>query len=160
MCRAKNSPDFRSFGPYFAPKNAPNLPVFLSLRRFGGTIRALFAGKHKPLNSEECQTPQPPLLLKKYRNTPPICIAIRLPFVSQYFWENLGGCGHRDVPYYPQQICAKISQKFSGEQAGSVLGGSAISNQQGCAIWGRERSKTCRFHLQGFNKARILVLDA
>ena len=21
---------------------------------------------------------------------PPICIAIRLPFVSQYFWENLG----------------------------------------------------------------------
>ena len=23
---------------------------------------------------------------KKYRNTPPICIAIRLPFVPQYFW--------------------------------------------------------------------------
>ena len=33
-----------------------------------------------------------------YRSTPPICIAIHLPFVSQYFWENLGGCGHRDVP--------------------------------------------------------------
>ena len=25
-----------------------------------------------------------------------LCIAIRLPFVSQYFWENLGGCAHRD----------------------------------------------------------------
>ena len=36
--------------------------------------------------SEECQKPQPPLLLKKYRNTPPICIAIRLQFVLQYFW--------------------------------------------------------------------------
>ena len=23
---------------------------------------------------------------KKYRNTPPICIAVRLPFVPQYFW--------------------------------------------------------------------------
>ena len=33
-----------------------------------------------------------------YRSTPPICIAIRLPFVSQYFWEDLGGCGHRDAP--------------------------------------------------------------
>ena len=34
-----------------------------------------------------------------YHSTPPICITIRLPFVSQYFWENLGGCGHRDVPH-------------------------------------------------------------
>ena len=34
-----------------------------------------------------------------YRSAPPICIAIRLPSVSQYFWENLGGCGHRDVPH-------------------------------------------------------------
>ena len=33
-----------------------------------------------------------------YRSTPPICIAIRLPFVSQCFGEKLGGCGHRDVP--------------------------------------------------------------
>ena len=88
--------------------------------------------------SEECQKPQPPLLLRKvsqctsnlyyntppicfavlpvrlrslrkgkycqysshlYRSTPPICIEIRLPFVPQYFWENLGCCGHRDVPH-------------------------------------------------------------
>ena len=28
----------------------------------------------------------------------PIYIAICPPFVSQYFWENLGGCGHQDVP--------------------------------------------------------------
>ena len=53
--------------------------------------------------SEECQKPQPPLLLKKYHNTPLICIAlycgavsamnseeekemlsVLLPFVSQY----------------------------------------------------------------------------
>ena len=34
-----------------------------------------------------------------HRSTPPICIAIRLPFVSQYFWENLCGCGHRDAPH-------------------------------------------------------------
>ena len=77
----------------------------------------------------KCQKPQPPLLLKKvsqyspnsyssalvplrsdereycqfsshlYRSTPPICIAIRLPFVLQYFWTNLGGCGHWDVPH-------------------------------------------------------------
>ena len=32
-----------------------------------------------------------------YHNTPPICIAIHLPFVSQCFWEHLGGCGHRDA---------------------------------------------------------------
>ena len=38
-------------------------------------------------------------------STPPIWIAVRLPFVLQYrlpfvlqcFWESLGGCGHRDV---------------------------------------------------------------
>ena len=34
----------------------------------------------------------------KYFSTPPICIAVRLPFVWQYVWENLGGCGHRDAP--------------------------------------------------------------
>ena len=38
------------------------------------------------LISEERQKPQPPLLLKKYRNTPPICIAVRLQFVLQHFW--------------------------------------------------------------------------
>ena len=38
-----------------------------------------------------------------YRSTPPICIAIRLPLASQCFWENLGGCGHRDVPQLPQK---------------------------------------------------------
>ena len=81
---------------------------------------------------QECQKPQPPLLLQKYQihlqfvqclsqyfrcpyvlrkgkycqysshlyhSTPPICIAIRLPFALQRFWENLGGCGHQDVPH-------------------------------------------------------------
>ena len=32
-----------------------------------------------------------------YRGTPPICIALRLPFVSQCFWESPDGCGHGDV---------------------------------------------------------------
>ena len=36
--------------------------------------------------SEECQKPQPPLLLKKYCNTPAICTAIRLQFVLRCFW--------------------------------------------------------------------------
>ena len=62
-----------------------------------------------------------------YRSTPPICIAIRLPFVSQYFWENLGGCGHRDVAQksgaeMPKLQChcwgwfsSPINQKRSGD---------------------------------------------
>ena len=29
---------------------------------------------------------------------------MHLPFVSQYFWKNLGGCGHRDVPPKSQKI--------------------------------------------------------
>ena len=51
-----------------------------------------------PLSSREREIPQYSSHL--YRSTPPICIAIRLPFVSQCFWENLGGCGQRDVPHY------------------------------------------------------------
>ena len=39
-----------------------------------------------------------------HRSTPPICIAIRLRFVLQCFWENLGGCGHRDVPHFGVDI--------------------------------------------------------
>ena len=35
---------------------------------------------------DECQKPQPPLLLKKYRNTPPLCTAKCLQFISQCFW--------------------------------------------------------------------------
>ena len=52
----------------------------------------------KPLRKgEDCQYSS-----HLYRSTPPICIAARLPFVSQCFWENLGGRGHRDVP---QTVC-------------------------------------------------------
>ena len=36
--------------------------------------------------SEECRNPNHHYFSKKYRNTPPICIAIRLQFVLQYFW--------------------------------------------------------------------------
>ena len=30
-------------------------------------------------------------------STPPICTAVRPPFVRQYFWKNTGGWGHRNV---------------------------------------------------------------
>ena len=33
-----------------------------------------------------------------YCSTPPICTAVRPPFVRQYFWKNTGGWGHRKVP--------------------------------------------------------------
>ena len=36
--------------------------------------------------SEECRNPNHHYFSKKYRNTTPICIAIRLQFVSQYLW--------------------------------------------------------------------------
>ena len=47
-----------------------------------------------------CSTTRAPTLWGKGSTVraPPICVAIRLPFLSQYFWEGLGGCGHRDVP--------------------------------------------------------------
>ena len=78
--------------PQFVLQYAPNLYC----TAFGATE---FPGKG---NSSVL----PPFVLQYashlYRSTSPICIAIRLPFVSQYFWENLGGCGHRDVPQTQQ----------------------------------------------------------
>ena len=32
-----------------------------------------------------------------YCSTPPICTAVRPPFVRQYFWKNTGGWVHRNV---------------------------------------------------------------
>ena len=32
-----------------------------------------------------------------YGSTPPICTAVRPPFVRQYFWKNTGGWGHRNI---------------------------------------------------------------
>ena len=32
-----------------------------------------------------------------YCSTPPICTAVRAPFVRQHFWKNTGGWGHRNV---------------------------------------------------------------
>ena len=82
----------------FLPLGLGCLPLFMFLEEKRETTT---------LNSEECQKPQPPLLLKKvsqytshlYCNTPPICTAVLLvplrseereilsvllPFVSQY----------------------------------------------------------------------------
>ena len=38
-----------------------------------------------PVHQKNVGNPNHHYFAKKYRNTPPICIAIRLPFVSQYF---------------------------------------------------------------------------
>ena len=65
-----------------------------------------------------------------YRNTPPICIAIRLPFVSQYFWENLGGCGHRDAPQIrlrmQMQMLARSENSLTQSASGDSTEGSTI----------------------------------
>ena len=45
-----------------------------------------------------------------YRNTPLICMAICLPFVSQYCWEDLGGCGHQDGPQFMQLQFGSFSE--------------------------------------------------
>ena len=39
-----------------------------------------------PTNQKNLRNPNHHCFSKKYRNAPPICIAIRLQFVSQYFW--------------------------------------------------------------------------
>ena len=59
-----------------------------------------------------------------YRSTPPICIAIRLPFVSQYFWESLGGCGHRDASQYIIDILSLgcTGRGWSGGRGGTRTG--------------------------------------
>ena len=41
---------------------------------------------HPLLTQMNVRNPDHHYFSKKYRNTPPICIAIRLQFVSQYFW--------------------------------------------------------------------------
>ena len=51
-----------------------------------------------------------------HRSTPPICIAIRLPFASQYFWKSLGGCGHREVPPKMRFFCrCRLGLSTSGD---------------------------------------------
>ena len=56
-------------------------------------------------NQKNVRNPNHHYFSEKHCNTPPICIAIRLQFVSQYFGENLGGCGHRDVPPQKKLDC-------------------------------------------------------
>ena len=40
---------------------------------------------HRGKDQKNVRNPNHHYVSKKYRNTPPICIAVRLPFVSQYF---------------------------------------------------------------------------
>ena len=61
-----------------------------------------------------------------YRSMPPICIAIRLSFVSRYFWENLGGCGHRVVPHvlkinYKHSVLTKNGASMSSFFRGQTI---------------------------------------
>ena len=59
---------------------------------------SLYCSTFGPLRCEEREILSV-LLPFASQYVPPILIAIRLPFVSQYSWENLGGCGRRDVPH-------------------------------------------------------------
>ena len=42
-----------------------------------------------------------------YCSTPPICTAVRAPFVRQYFWQNTGGWGHQNVSELFRQFYSK-----------------------------------------------------
>ena len=134
--------------------------------------------------------PQPPVIFRrmsenpnrhyfsdKYRNAPPICIAIRLQFVLQYFWcpcqvlsvllpfvsqyarhlycntppilyrsafgwENLGGCGHRDVPHVYALFWPKMRQfwHFGSIKLGREFQGIWFSRLE------RQFAKWCLFH--------------
>ena len=74
--------------------------------------------------------------------THPICVAIRLPFVSQHFGENLGGCGHRDVP----QCCClhtagctstfSLFEAFQGRTCKEMLAISYLVLQACISFWG------------------------
>ena len=96
--------------------------------------------------SEECQKPQPPLLLKKYCNTSSLylqyasnCIAVLLPYVSRYashlyrttppiyiariwgkYWWLGSPLTHQDVPIVPW---SHKPMSLSGRLGNSEIGG-------------------------------------
>ena len=74
-----------------APTLAKKLPSTivskkLDLKRETSIVSKRAASKRCPNSQKNVRNPNHHYFSKKYRNTPPICIAIRLPFVPQYFW--------------------------------------------------------------------------
>ena len=57
------------------------------------------------VRSEERQNPNHHYVSKKYRNTPPICIAIRLQFVLQCFWCPICSEGRKCCQYSSHLYC-------------------------------------------------------
>ena len=112
-----------SFSAFLPPLLSLAVPLCTFPRNFGWAC-CLERLLDKP---EECQKPQSPLLLKKYRNTPPIYIAIRLQFVLQCFWcpYALGkgkycqySCHlYRSTP----PICIAIRFPFVSQYFGKIL---------------------------------------
>ena len=76
---------------------------------------------------------------KKYRNTPPICIAIRLPFVSQYFrFEGSYLCARKTAKTCatcPKEVL-KLFRQEEGTQTESLppieLGETALAEAARC----------------------------
>ena len=64
-----------------------------------------------------------------YCSTPPICTAVRPPFVLQYFLKNTGGWGHRNVS-------EKLMKQWSTRKQLHVLKGNVIrKNKNGIDEW-------------------------
>ena len=72
------------------------------------------AGPSWLLSLEERETQQYTSHL--YCSTPPICTAVRLPFVRQHFGENTGDWGHRKVPdkLSVRKVCSEDLTKTRG----------------------------------------------
>ena len=69
------------------------------------------------VNQKNVRNPKHHYFSKKYRNIPPICIAVRLQFVSQYFWcpdaLTKGKCQYSSHLYRSTPpICIAIRQPF------------------------------------------------
>ena len=61
-----------------------------------------------------CTAVRPPFVspyFHLYCSTPPVCTAVRPPFVRQCFWKNTGGWGHWNVSHYGLGLA---SQLFEG----------------------------------------------
>ena len=83
----------------------------------------------RQIKSEELQKPQPPLLLKKYGNIPPICIAMPLLFVLQ-----CPSYSHCNAP--PICIAVHLQSYCSTFGAWSLRKGNASSTTLICVAGG------------------------
>ena len=66
----------------------------------------------------------------------PIYIAMRLQFVSQYFWENLGGCGHLERVRNTLVTPAPHIQRKTMNKHLDKIWPQTLQNKANLAIWG------------------------